>query len=82
MYHQALPAQGAPQPASASTLAERVSSARRRIADWLATAADYYTAAGLYEQLSKLSDAELRRRGLSRTTLAADICQACNRANR
>jgi hypothetical protein len=82
MYHQTLPARAAPRPASTSTFAERVFSARRRIADWLATASDYYTAAALYERLSRLSDAELQRRGLSRTTLAADICQACERANR
>jgi len=52
-----------------------------RIADWLATAADYYTAAAVYEQLSGLSDAELHRRGLSRSSLAWDISQACDRAN-
>ena len=58
-----------------------VSSLGTRIADWLATAADYYTAAAVYEQLSRLSDAELHRRGHSRATLASDICQACDRAN-
>jgi hypothetical protein len=51
------------------------------VAGWLATAADYYTAATVYERLSGLSDAELQRRGLSRATLAADICQAFDRAN-
>ncbi len=82
MYHQILPARAAPRLAFASTLTDRFSSARRRIADWLATAADYYTAATVYEQLSRLSDAELHRRGLSRTTLAADVCHAGDRANR
>ena len=61
--------------------ADWASSLRSRIADWLATAVDYYTAAALYEQLSRLSDAELQRRGLSRATLASDVCQACDRAN-
>jgi hypothetical protein len=61
--------------------ANRVSSLGTRVADWLATAADYYTAAAVYEQLSRLSDGELQRRGLSRATLASDICQACDRAN-
>jgi hypothetical protein len=51
------------------------------VAGWLATAADYYTAATVYERLSGLSDAELQRRGLSRATLASDICQAFDRAN-
>ena len=61
--------------------ANRVPSLGTRIADWLATAANYYTAAAVYEQLSRLSDGELQRRGLSRATLASDICQACDRAN-
>jgi hypothetical protein len=82
MYHHILPARAAARLTSASTLAERISSARKRIADWLTTAANYYTAAAVYEQLSRLSDAELHRRGLSRTTLAADICQASGHANR
>jgi hypothetical protein len=36
-------------------------------------------AAGLYEQLSALSDAELARRGLSRATLAEDVRATCER---
>lgn len=44
-----------------------------RVADWIETAADRYAAAAMYEQLSKLSDAELQRRGLSRATLACDV---------
>jgi hypothetical protein len=61
--------------------ANTVSSLGTRFADWLATAVDYYTAAAIYEQLSRLSDAELQRRGFSRATLALDICQACDRGN-
>ena len=49
----------------------------RQIADWTTTAADYYEAAVMYEQLSTLSNAELKRRGLSRATLARVICAAC-----
>jgi hypothetical protein len=41
--------------------------------------ADYWEAATLYEQLSGLSDAELARRGLSRTTLARDVRFATDR---
>ena len=48
----------------------RFGSLAQRIADWITTAADYYEAAAMYEQLSRLSDAELTRRGLSRATLA------------
>ena len=38
--------------------------------------ARYQEAAALYQQLSCLSDAELQRRGLSRATLARDVCEA------
>jgi hypothetical protein len=42
--------------------------------------ADYYAAAALYEHLSRLSNAELGRRGLSRATLARHVLEACDRA--
>ena len=45
-----------------------------RIVTWADTCADYYAAATMYEQLSKLSNAELERRGLNRATLARDVC--------
>jgi hypothetical protein len=81
MHDHLLPALTAPRPASPLRLADFGSSLATSIADWVRTAADYYTAAALYEQLSRLSDAELQRRGLSRATLASDVCQACDRAN-
>ena len=59
----------------------RISSAVTSLAAWVETCADYYAAAAIYERLSKLSDAELHRRGLSRATLASDICRACDRTN-
>jgi hypothetical protein len=46
------------------------------LVSWANTCADYYAAAAMYEQLSALSDAELARRGLSRATLAHDLCAA------
>ena len=46
---------------------------------WLNACADYYAAAAIYEQLSKHSDAELHRRGLSRDTLVRDAFQSCDR---
>ena len=64
-----------------ATFANSISSLGTRFADWVATAADYYTAAATYQQLSRLSEAELQRRGFSRATLASDICQACDRGN-
>jgi hypothetical protein len=62
-------------------LTKHISAFARRGMDWFATAADYRTAAAVYEQLSGLSDAELQRRGLSRATLARNVCAACDRAN-
>lgn len=50
-----------------------------RIAVWVRTCTDYYDAAAAYEQLSRLSNAELQRRGLSRETLAREVCEACER---
>ena len=49
------------------------------LATWVGTCADYYQAAALYDELSGLSDAELRRRGLSRATLAVDLSRGCDR---
>jgi hypothetical protein len=51
---------------------------KAHLATSIKTCADYYEAAARYEQLSKLGDAELRRRGLSRATLARDVCAACS----
>ena len=53
---------------------------RVRIAAWFRTCVDYYEAAALYEELNRLSDAELARRGLSRPNLARDVSAACDRA--
>lgn len=41
---------------------------------WIHTCADYWAAANTYEQLSRMSDADLHSRGLSRMNLARDIC--------
>jgi hypothetical protein len=47
----------------------------KTIVAWLATCRDYYAAAMLYEELSRLSDTELARRGLDRASLAKDLCE-------
>lgn len=57
-------------------------SIRERISAWATTGADYFAAASTYEQLSRLSDAELHRRGLSRETLARDVIAAFDSASR
>jgi hypothetical protein len=56
-----------------TTLTERLRSFGRRVVKWADACADHYAAAAMYEHLSRLSDAELRRRGLSRATLGRDI---------
>jgi tripartite-type tricarboxylate transporter receptor subunit TctC len=43
----------------------------------LETCRDYYRAAAIYDELRRLSGAELERRGLSPVTLARDICNVC-----
>jgi hypothetical protein len=63
-------------PLSRSSLAGRLGALKAHGAAWIETCADYYDAASIYDQLSRLSDAELHRRGLSRTTLARQICEA------
>jgi hypothetical protein len=40
---------------------------------WMAACVDAYAAARSYEEQRRLCDAELKRRGLSRTTLARDL---------
>jgi hypothetical protein len=50
-----------------------------RMFGWLNTCRSYFAAAAIYNEMRGLSDAELKRRGLSRDTLARDICEACER---
>ena len=58
----------------------------QRIAAWLSqrlqSRADRHAAATLYAHLSRLSDSDLKRRGLRRATLAHDIASACGGAAR
>jgi hypothetical protein len=44
-----------------------------RLVQWLKGCADAYATAAAYENLSRLSDAELRHRSLSRDVLARDL---------
>jgi hypothetical protein len=62
-------------------LAMRISSIARLIADCIKVMAEHYAAAAKYEQLSRLSDAELKRRGLSRENLARAVRDACDRGS-
>jgi len=46
---------------------------RARLAAWTRLWADCYAAAAAYDDLSRLSDAQLNHRGLSRDILARDL---------
>jgi hypothetical protein len=61
-------------------LAARLLSIAKWVRDYIETMTDYYAAAAIYEELSRLSDAELHRRGLSRADLARDVVAARDRA--
>jgi hypothetical protein len=65
-------------PEMAASLSHSIKSLARRVTAWANACADYYAAAAMYEHLSRLSDAELHRRGLSRDTLARDVSQSCD----
>jgi hypothetical protein len=78
MHDHLLSAKAARRSARSLRLPDFGSSLGMRITAWITTAAGYYEAAATYEQLSRLSDAELHRRELSRATLARDVCQACD----
>jgi hypothetical protein len=62
---------------SPPALGARLGILKTYLAAWIETCVAYYKAAALYDQLSGLSDTELHRRGLSRDTLARDVCDAC-----
>jgi hypothetical protein len=61
------------------TLSNWIRRLGRRIVTWVDTCAYYYAAAATYEQPSRLSDAELARRGLSHANLAHDVRATCDR---
>jgi hypothetical protein len=66
----------APSSTASASLSDRIRQVGTRIGTWATTCADYYAAAAMYEQLSRLSNAELHKRGLSRDTLARDVCHS------
>jgi hypothetical protein len=65
----------APSSTVAASLSDWIRQAGTQIGTWMNSCADYYAAAAMYEQLYKLSDAELERRGFNRATLGRDICK-------
>jgi hypothetical protein len=87
MHQTLFPTESAFSSSTAAPLSNWTRLARLRIvkwahtcADYVNTCADYYAAAAMYDGLRRLSDAELHNRGLSRETLARDVCGSCDRA--
>jgi hypothetical protein len=78
LFAQQLRAEAAGKVAAAS-FSDCLRSIGRRLSAWINTCSDYSAAAATYEQLRRLSNAELHRRGLSRDTLARDVCRSCDR---
>jgi len=78
MHQTLFPTETAFSSSTAAPLANWIRLAGQRIVTWANTCADYYAAAAMYEQLSRLSNAELERRGLNRATLARDVCDSCD----
>jgi hypothetical protein len=68
-----------PRTETAASLSSSIKSLARFFTTWASSCADYYAAAAMYDQLSRLSNAELHKRGLSRDMLARDVCQSCDR---
>jgi hypothetical protein len=79
LYEQITENEVASSSEPASSPSSLIKSIGRRIVMWASTCADYWAAAALYDELRGLSDAELQRRGLSRDTLARDVCSSCDR---
>jgi len=81
MHEAFAPTDTAFSSSTAASLSNWIRLAGLRIVTWATACADYYAAAAMYEQLSRLSNAELERRGLTRATLARDVCDSCDRTN-
>jgi hypothetical protein len=58
---------------AATEAGSRLSLLCAKFVNWLKSCAEAYAAAAAYENLSRLSDAELRHRALSRDVLARDL---------
>ena len=78
LFAQPFPTEAAASSESAPPVSDWIKSIRQRFSAWASACVDYYSAAALYDELRGLSDAELRRRGLSRDTLGRDVCQTCD----
>ena len=73
MHEAFSPSEAESSNVTAPTPTSRLRSTSARFVAWVKTCADHYAAAAAYEDLSRLSDAQLHHRGLSRDILARDL---------
>jgi hypothetical protein len=73
MHEAFSPSEAKPSDVTAPTPISWLRSISARFVAWVKTCADHYAAATAYEGLSRLSDAQLHHRGLSRDILARDL---------
>lgn len=79
LFAEPFPTEAAASTESTAAASDWLKSMGQRVGAFVTTCADYWSAAALYDELRGLSDAELRRRGLSRGTLGRDVCEVCDR---
>jgi uncharacterized protein YjiS (DUF1127 family) len=73
MHESVAPSEEITSSAPAAARSSWLRLVRARLVAWMKACADHYAAAVAYEELSRLSDAELKHRGLSRDILARDL---------
>jgi hypothetical protein len=65
-----------PRAETAASLSNAIKSLARLFVTWADNCGNNYAAAAIYGQLTRLSNAELHKRGLSRDTLARNVLQS------
>ena len=80
-YQKVLEAASVPSGKTRASFFSTIQSLVQRLGRWVNDCADHYAAAALYDELRRLSDAELHKRGLSRDTLARDVAASCERTH-
>jgi len=73
MHEAFAPSEAMPSGATPPLRSSWLGSMHTKLVAWITTCADHYAAAAAYEELSRLSDTQLRHRGLSRDILARDL---------
>jgi hypothetical protein len=73
MHEAFAPSEAMPSRVAPPLRSSLLGSMHARLVAWVTTCADRYAAAAAYEELSRLSDTQLRHRGLSRDILTRDL---------